>query len=79
LDEVLPGEELAVKFYGTGYAWDSKLNRIFCQFIDGVYETSDEKEIAMLMPYYEHDEISEKVEAEISDKPKRGRPKNAED
>jgi hypothetical protein len=65
-----------MRFYGTGYAWDPKLNRVFCQFVDGAYETSDEKEIAMLKPYYKYDEIPDPIEEDEPDKPKRGRPKN---
>lgn len=69
-----------MKFYGTGYAWDAKRNRIFCQFVNGEYETTDAREIEMLLPYYEHDGIVElKVEEVEAEKPKRGRPKNAED
>lgn len=37
-----------MKFYGHGIVWDVKEDKPLCQFEDGVYETTDKREIEAL-------------------------------
>ena len=67
---------MAVTFRGIGVVYIPGSNR-FVRFVGGEYATSDDAEIAVLSLKYDYDKI-ELVEPPIEDKPKRGRPRNAE-
>lgn len=44
-----------MKFLGKGTVWDASNNRILCRFIEGTYETTDEREIEILSQRYRID------------------------
>lgn len=78
-----------VVFHGVGSVWDSARNRVLCRFDNDRYETTDPREIEILIANnYKYDappEIvlsraeSEPEEREIVEQVKRtrGRPRNA--
>lgn len=67
-----------VVFYGNGAVWDAVKGRVLCRFVDGKYETSDEREIAILSAYPHDGEINTESEEQTETKPKRGRKAKAE-
>ncbi|PEO19842.1 Rho termination factor N-terminal domain-containing protein [Bacillus wiedmannii] len=47
-----------MKFYGHGIVWDKENNTALCTFVDGEFETSDERTVNLLKNLgYEHDEV----------------------
>jgi predicted RNase H-like nuclease (RuvC/YqgF family) len=48
-----------MKFFGTGDVWDAQKDKVMCTFVNGVYETEDEREIQKLV------EIGFKYEGEL--------------
>jgi len=76
---------MAVTFKGFGLVYIPERNRCI-RFVNGEYSTDDEAEIAVLAKKWEHsgikpdDPIVDNAPADepADDKPKRGRPKNAE-
>jgi hypothetical protein len=81
-----------VVFHGVGTVWDAARSRVLCRFTDGVYETSNPREVEILagLGYdYERPKIApieskhtEPVAAQEADdeamiKRPRGRPRNA--
>ena len=46
-----------MKFYGNGVVWDGANQRRLCSFSNGIYETNDAREIAILKSIgFEHSE-----------------------
>lgn len=37
-----------MKFYGRGKVWDKENKKILCEFVNGEFETTDERIIAIL-------------------------------
>lgn len=51
-----------MKFKGAGIVWDKRHDKPLCKFVDGVYETNDTKEQAILKELgYEYEVTSKKA------------------
>jgi len=71
---------MAVLFKGNGLVFIPGKGRCI-RFVNGEYSTDDADEIAVLSKKYEHDTnvaIDATPEIEQAERPKRGRPKNAD-
>ena len=65
-----------VTFHGHGLVLHPTTRRTVCQFVDGVYTTSDPEEIDILSKAFAFDGLLPEIQDDEAPKPKRGRPRN---
>jgi hypothetical protein len=56
-----------VKFYGKGTVWNPVKNKALCKFVNGIFETSDNDTIEMLIDLgynYDKEQVPENIEYE---------------